>query len=329
MEFSMPSSVCLSKHACAAILVAAAGATTAQPYPSRPIRLVVPFAPGGSADFVGRLVGQKLSETVGQQVVVENRGGGSGMIGNEQVAKSVPDGYTLTIGTLGPFAVNQSLFGKMPYDPVRDFAPVTLTGSASHVLVAHPSIPVTTVKDLIALAQARPGQLTFASSGIGNATHLTGELFKYLAKVNMVHVPYKGGGPAMTDLMGGQVSFSFASMPSALPHVRSGRLRAIAVSAGKRSPAIPELPTVAESGLPGFASEDWQGILAPAKTPPEIVARLNGELQRVLGLPELKEKLIAAGFEARTSTPEGFADFIKAETVKWARVVKEAGIKAE
>ena len=325
----MPSSVCLSKHACAAILVAAAGATTAQPYPSRPIRLVVPFAPGGSADFVGRLVGQKLSETVGQQVVVENRGGGSGMIGNEQVAKSVPDGYTLTIGTLGPFAVNQSLFGKMPYDPVRDFAPVTLTGAASHVLVAHPSIPVTTVKDLIALAKARPGQLTFASSGIGNATHLTGELFKYLAKVDMVHVPYKGGGPAMADLMGGQVSFSFASMPSALPHVRSGRLRAIAVSAGKRSPAIPELPTVAESGLPGFASEDWQGILAPAKTPPEIVARLNGELQRVLGLPELKEKLIAAGFEARTSTPEWFGDFMKAETMKWAKVVKEAGIKAE
>jgi tripartite-type tricarboxylate transporter receptor subunit TctC len=329
MEFSMPSSVCLSKHACAAILVAAAGATTAQPYPSRPIRLVVPFAPGGSADFVGRLVGQKLSETVGQQVVVENRGGGSGMIGNEQVAKSVPDGYTLTIGTLGPFAVNQSLFGKMPYDPVRDFAPVTLTGAASHVLVAHPSIPVTTVKDLIALAKARPGQLTFASSGIGNATHLTGELFKYLAKVELVHVPYKGGGLAMTDLMGGQVSGSFASMPSALPHVRSGRLRAIAVSAGKRSPAIPELPTVAESGLPGFASEDWQGILAPAKTPPEIVARLNGELQRVLGLPELKEKLIAAGFEARTSTPEWFGDFMKAETVKWAKVVKEAGIKAE
>ena len=329
MEFSMPSSECLSKHACAAILVVAAGATIAQPYPSRPIRLVVPFAPGGSADFVGRLVGQKLSETVGQQVVVENRGGGSGMIGNDQVAKSIPDGYTLTIGTLGPFAVNQSLFGKMPYDPVRDFAPVTLTGAASHVLVAHPSIPITTVKDLIALAKAKPGQLTFASSGIGKATHLTGELFKYLAKVELVHVPYKGGGPAMTDLMGGQVSFSFASMPSALPHVRSGRLHAIAVSAGKRSPAIPELPTVAESGLPGFASEDWQGILAPAKTPPEIVAKLNGELQRVLGLPELKEKLIAAGFDARTSTPEWFADFMKAETVKWAKVVKEAGIKAE
>ncbi len=290
---------------------------------------MVPFAPGGSADFVARLVGQKLAESFGQQVVVDNRGGASGMIGNELVAKSAPDGYTLTIGTLGPFAVNQSLFSKMPYDPVRDFAPVTLTGVASHILVVHPSLPVRTVKDLIALAKARPGQLTFASSGIGNATHLTGELFKVTAGVDMVHVPYKGGGPAMSDLVGGQVSFSFASMPSALPHARSGRLRAVAVGAGKRSPAIPELPTVAESGLPGFASEDWQGILTVAKTPPEIVARLNAELQRVLALPELKDRLLAAGFEARTSTPEWFGDFIKSEVVKWAKVVKEAGIKAE
>ena len=314
---------------CAAILAATAGSAVAQQYPNRAIRLVVPFAPGGSTDFVARLVGQKLFESAGQQVVVDNRGGASGMIGNELVAKSFPDGYTLTIGTLGPFAVNQSLFGKMPYDPVKDFAPVTFTGSASHMLVAHPSVPVRTVKDLIALAKAKPGQLTFASSGIGNATHLTGELFKFMAKVDMVHVPYKGGGPAMSDLVGGQVSFSFASMPSALPHVRSGRLHAIAVSAGKRSPAMPELQTVAESGLPGFAAEDWQGILAPAKTPPEIVARLNSELQRVLGLQDIKDKLIAAGFEARTSTPEWFADFMKVEAAKWAKVVKAAGIKAE
>ena len=314
---------------CAAILSVAAGVAPAQQFPSRAIRLVVPFAPGGSTDFVARLVAQRLFDSAGQQVVVDNRGGASGMIGNELVAKSPPDGYTLTIGTLGPFAVNQSLFGKMPYDPVRDFAPVTFSGSASHVLVAHPSIPVRTVKDLIALAAAKPGQLTFASSGIGNATHLTGELFKYLAKVNMVHVPYKGGGPAMSDLVGGQVSFSFASMPSALPHVRSGRLRAIAVSAGKRSPAIPDLQTVAESGLPGFAAEDWQGILAPAKSPPEVIGKLNAELQRVLGLQEIKDKLIAAGFEARTSTPEWFADFMKTETEKWAKVVKAAGIKAE
>ena len=325
----MQSISCLTKYLGAVILIFAAISAAAQQFPNRPLRLVVPFAPGGSADFVARLVGQKLGESFGQQVVVDNRGGASGMIGNDLVAKSAPDGYTLTIGTLGPFAVNPSLFSRMPYDPIKDFAPITLTGAASHILVVHPSLPVRTVGDLIALAKAKPGQLTFASSGIGNATHLTGELFKVTAKVDMVHVPYKGGGPAMSDLVGGQVSFSFASMPSALPHARSGRLRAIAVGAGKRSPAIPELPTVAESGLPGFASEDWQGILVAAKTPPEIVTRLNAELQRALGLPELKERLLASGFEARTSTPEWFGEFIKSETVKWAKVVKEAGIKAE
>jgi len=309
-------------------VIAAAGAH-AQQFPNRPIRLVVPFAPGGSADFTARLIAQKLFDASGKQVVVDNRGGASGMIGNDLVAKSPPDGHTLTIGTLGPFAVNASLFEKMPYDPVRDFSPVTLTGSASHMLVAHPSLPIRSVKDLVALARARPGQLTFASSGIGNATHLTGELFKHTAKVNVVHVPYKGGGPAMSDLIGGQVSYSFASMPSALPHVRSGRLRAIAVSAGKRSPAIPELQTVAESGLPGFASEDWQGILVAAKTPPDIVAKLNAELQRVLALPEVRERLLVNGFEARTSTPEAFVALMKSETEKWTRVIREAGIKAE
>lgn len=329
MNRCLQSTSCLPKYAGAAILAVAAGAATAQQYPSKPLRLIVPFAPGGSADFVARLAGQKLAESFGQQVIVDNRGGGSGMIGNELVARSAPDGYTLTIGTLGPFAVNQSLFGKMPYDPVKDFAPITLTGSASHILVVHPSLPVRTVKELIALAKAKPGQLTFASSGIGNATHLTGELFKVTAHVDMVHVPYKSGGLAMSDLVGGQVSFSFASMPSALPHVRSGRLRGVAVGAGKRSPAIPELPTVAESGLPGFASEDWQGILGPALIPPEIIIKLNAELRRVLELADIKEKLLVAGFEAKTSTPEWFGDFIKAEAVKWAKVVKQAGIRAE
>lgn len=325
----MQSTLCLPKFVGAVILAIAAGSAAAQQFPNRSLRLVVPFAPGGSADFVARLVGQKLAESLGQQVVVDNRGGASGMIGNDLVAKSAPDGYTLTVGTLGPFAVNQSLFSRMPYDPVKDFAPITLTGAASHILVVHPSVPVRTVKDLIALAKARPGQLTFASSGIGNATHLTGELFKVTAKVDMVHVPYKGGGPAMSDLVGGQVSFSFASMPSALPHVRSGRLRAIAVGAGKRSPAIPELQTVAESGLPGFESQDWQGILTAAKTPPEIVARLNAELQRALEHQDIKDKLLVAGFEVRTSTPEWFGNFIKLEAAKWAKVVNEAGIKAE
>ena len=312
---------------CAMLSLLPAAAISAESFPARPLRLVVPFAPGGSADFVARLVALRMFESSGKQVVVDNRGGASGMIGNEIVARSAPDGYTLTVGTLGPFAVNASLFEKMPYDPAADFAPVSLTGTASHILVTHPAVPVATVTDLIALARSKPGQLAFASSGIGNATHLSGELFKHMAKVDMVHVPYKGGGPAMSDLVGGQVALSFASMPSALPHVRSGRLRAIAVSAGKRSPAIPELQTVAESGLPGFASEDWQGILAPAKTPRQIVMLIGGELQRVMALPDIAEKLMAAGFEARTGTPEAFAELMKTETAKWARVVSAAGIK--
>ena len=298
-------------------------------YPDRPIKLVVPFAPGGSADLVGRLLAQKMSESLGQPVLVENKGGASGMLGNEYVAKSAPDGYTLTVGTLGPFAVNQTLYERVSYDNIRDFAPITLTGISSHILVAHPSVPVTNVSELIALAKEKPGQLTFASSGTGNATHLTFELFKARAGIDIVHVPYKGGGPAMADLVGGQVRFSFASMASAVPFVRSGRLRAIAVSGAQRSPLFPDVPTVAESGLPGFASEDWQGILAPAKTPADIVQKLNGDIGRILLLPEVKAKLRAAGFEPKPSTPEWFGQFIQAETLKWAKLLKGIGIKAQ
>ena len=300
----------------------------AHAYPERPIRLVVPFAPGGSADLVGRLLAQQMSESLGQPVVVENKGGASGMLGNDYVAKSAPDGYTLTVGTLGPFAVNQTLYEHVPYDNIRDFAPITLTGLSSHILVANPAVPVTNVNELIALAKQKPGQLTFASSGTGNATHLTFELFKARAGIDIVHVPYKGGGPAMADLVGGQVQFSFASMASAVPFVRSGRLRAIAVSGGERSALFPDVPTVAEAALPGFASEDWQGILAPAKTPPEIVQKLNGEIARILVQPEVKAKLQAAGFEPKPSTPEWFAQFIQAETLKWAKLLKGIGIKA-
>ena len=313
----------------ALVLTFAATLASAQSYPNRPIKLIVPFAPGGSADLVGRLLAQQMSESFGQPVVVENKGGASGMLGNEYVAKSAPDGYTLTVGTLGPFAVNQTLFDHVPYDNIRDFAPITLTGISSHVLVAHPSIPVQNVSELIALAKEKPGQLTFASSGTGNATHLTFELFKARAGIDIVHVPYKGGGPAMADLVGGQVLFSFASMASAVPFVRAGRLRAIAVSGGERSALFPDVPTVAESGLPGFASEDWQGILAPAKTPPEIIGKLNGEIGRILLLPEVKAKLQAAGFEPKPSTPEWFAQFIQAETLKWAKLLKGIGIKAQ
>ena len=302
---------------------------SAQAWPSRAVRIVVPFGPGGSADFVGRLLGQRLTETLGQPVIVENRPGAGAMLGNEVVAKSPPDGYTLTIGTLGPFAVNQSLFRKVPYDSQRDFAPITLTGASSHVLVVHPAMPVKSMTDLIALAKQRPGQMTFASSGIGNATHLTGELFKSMAGLDVVHVPYKGGGAAVADLIGGHVAFSFASMPSAMPHVRAGRLRALAVAPAQRVSTAPELPTVAESGLPGFSSEDWQGVLAPAKTPQDIVMRLNGEIHKVLGAPEVREKLDAQGFQVRLSTPQQFADLIRSESAKWAKIVKEANIRID
>jgi tripartite-type tricarboxylate transporter receptor subunit TctC len=308
-----------------AVLAFAAASASGQTYPTHPVKLVVPFAPGGSADLVARLIGQKLAETWGRQVIVENKGGGSGMIGNDFVAKSAPDGYTLTVGTMGPFSVNPTLFDKMPYDPIRDFAPITLTGIASHVLVANPQVPVRTVGELIALAKAKPGQLTFASSGTGNATHLTFELFKSTAGIDIVHVPYKGGGPAMADLVGGQVAFSFASMPSALPYVQAGRLRAIAVGGATRSPLFPDVPTVAESGLPGFVSEDWQGILAPAKTPAAVVAKLNADLVRTLHTPEMTAKLAGAGFDVKTSTPQEFADFIREDTAKWARVLKRRG----
>lgn len=298
-------------------------------WPSRTVRIVVPFGPGGSADLVARILGQRLTETLGQPVIVENRPGAGAMLGNEVVAKSPPDGYTLTIGTLGPFAVNQSLFRKVPYDSQRDFAPITLTGASSHVLVVHPSMPVKSLLELVALAKQRPGQLTFASSGIGNATHLTGELFKSMAGVDVVHVPYKGGGAAVADLIGGHVAFSFASMPSAMPHVRAGKLRALAVAPGQRVSTAPELPTVAESGLPGFASEDWQGVLAPAKTPQEVVVRLNAEIHKVLGAADLREKLDAQGFQVRLSTPQQFAEIIRSESVKWAKIVKDANIRID
>ena len=318
---------------CMLVLVMAGAAlpavTCAQNYPTKAIRLIVPFPPGGSTDLVGRVLGAKLGEAFAQQVVMENRPGASGMIGNELVARAAPDGYTLTMGTIGAMSVNVSLFKSVPYDPTRDFAPVTLTGNVENLLVVHPSLPVKNVKELIALAAGKPGTLSFASSGIGNAPHLAGELFNQLAKVKMVHVPYKGGGPAMIDLVGGQVSLSFASMPSSLPFAKGGKLRALAVGGAERSPAAPEIPTVAESGLPGFAVIDWQGLLAPAKTPAAVINRLNQESARILNEREVKERLSAAGLQVVTNTPAQFADFIRAEIEKWGKVIRAAGIKSE
>ena len=305
------------------------GIAVAQTYPTKSIRLIVPFPPGGSTDLMGRVLGAKLGEAFNQQVIVENRPGASGMIGNELVARAAPDGHMLTMGTIGAMSVNVSLFKSVPYDSTRDFAPITLTGNVENLLVVHPSLPVRTVKDLITLAAARPGMLIFASSGTGNAPHLAGELFNQTAKVNMVHLPYKGGGPAMIDLAAGQVSLSFASMPSSLPFAKSGKLRALAVGGAKRSPAAPEIPTVAESGVPGFEVTDWQGLLAPAKTPAAVIERLNRETIRILNERDVKDRLAAAGLQVVTSTPVQFADFIRAEIDKWGKVIRSAGIKPE
>ena len=309
-------------------LVSACAAVQAQDYPSRPLRMILGFAPGGSTDLVARVVAQKMAESWGQQVVVDNRPGANGMIGADIVAKASPDGYSLLLSSIGPMAINASLY-KMPYDIVKEFAPVTYTGNVSNVLVVHPGVAANNVKELIALAKAQPGKLTFGSSGTGGAPHMAVELFKLLAQVNVVHVPYKGGGPSMADLVGGQISGSFASMPSAIGFVRGNKLRALAVTALKRSPAAPEVPTIAEAGVPGFSVLDWQGLFTTAKTPPAVVNKLNAEVVRILRLPDVIEKLAIAGVEIQTGTPGEWGDFVKAEIAKWGRVVKEAGVKVE
>ena len=301
-----------------AVMCSLAFAAAAQNFPSRPVRMIVPFPPGGSTDLVARVAAQKLSEVWGQQVVIDNRGGANGMIGADLVAKASADGYTAVLGTIGPFAINAGLY-KMSYDIARDFAPITV----------HPSIAAKDVKELLALAKAKPGQLSFGSSGTGGAPHMAVELFKLLAQVNVVHVPYKGGGPAMADLVGGQISASFASMPSAIPFIKAGKLRALGVSASKRSSALPDTPTVAEAGVAGCAVLDWQGLFTTAKAPPAVVAKFNADVVRVLAMPDVVERLNAAGVEIQTSTPAAWGDFVKTEVAKWGKVVKDAGLKVE
>ena len=301
----------------------------AQTYHAKPIRFIVPFPVGGIADVFARVIGAKFNEAWGQQVVVENRTGAGGNIGAEAAAKSPPDGYTILMGSIGTHAVNVSLFSKLPYDPVRDFSPVSLVMEADGLLVLHPSVPAKSVKELIALARSRPGQLTYASAGNGTAGHLAGELFKIMANVDMVHIPYKGNVPAITDLIGGQTSMLFATMPTVLPQVQAGRLRALAVTGAARSPAAPELPTIAESALPGFDVTNWIGIFAPAATPREIVLKLNGEANRTMQMPEIRSRLTSEGARFTAKTPEEFAAFVKAEIAKWAKVVKSAGIRVD
>ena len=300
----------------------------AQPYPSKPVRIIVNFPAGGVADVYARIIGAKVQEAWGQPVVIENRTGAGGNIGAEAVAKSPPDGYTLNMSAIGPHAVNVSLFSKLPYDPVKDFAAVALVLEAEGLLVVHPSVPANSVAELITYARANPGKLTFASAGTGTASHLAGELFKTMAKVDMTHVPYKGNVPAITDLLAGQTSLLFATMPTVLPHAKTGKLRALATIGAERSRAAAELPTVAET-LPGFEVNNWIGLFAPAGTPAPIVQRWNDEVLRIMQLAEIQARLPVEGARFAPNSPEQFAQFVKSEIAKWASVVKAAGARVD
>lgn len=319
----------LSSCIITALFAIPAIATFAQAYPAKPVRMVVPFPAGGATDIVGRLVAQKLSEAWGQQVIVDNRGGAGGTIGSDVVAKSAPDGYTILVATSSTHAIAPSLYSKLAYDPVRDFTPVTLLASATILLAVHPSVPAKTVKELIALAKGQPKALSFASSGNGGISHLIGEQFKSMAGIQMLHVPYKGDTPALVDLASGQVSLMFGTAVSFLPYVKAGRLKALAVTNPKRSPIVPDIPTVAESGLPGFEALQWFGIFAPAGTPKDIVARLHGEIVKILRVPDVRERLSSLGADVVGNTPEQFAAFQRADAAKWTKVVKESGAKID
>jgi len=301
----------------------------AQTYPAKPVRIVVPVATGGIADYYSRVIARHVSEGWGQPVLVENRPGGGGNIGADLVAKSAPDGYNLVMGFLGSHAVNQFLFAKMPYDTQKDFAPVAMVIEAEGLLAVHPTVQVQTVADLLAMARAHPGKLSYASGGVGTASHLAGELFKSMTKTDMVHIPYKGNAPAIADLLGGQTHLTFATLPTIIPHVRAGKLRGIAVIGSTRSAAAPTLPTVAEAGVPGFSVNNWIGLFARAGTPPEIVRRWNAEVNRIMQLPEVQRRMEVEGERHSPNTPEQFAQFLRAETAKWEKVVKDAGLKAE
>ena len=311
------------------LALALVGITPAQAqYPGKPVRLIVPFPPGGGTDTLARIVGQKLGETLGQQVIIDNRPGAGTNIGAEIAAKSAPDGYTVLMGNIS-HAINVTLYGKLSYDFAKDFAPVSLLASTPNILVVHPSVPVKTVKELVALAKARPGQLDYASSGSGSSAHLAGELFLNLAGVKMTHVPYKGGGPAVIALVGGQCSVGFATTPSVIGHVRSGKMRGLAVTSAQRSPSTPELPTLSEAGVAGYEAGTWYGFLVPTGTSKEIISRLHAESVKLLKLPDVRQRLDNAGFEPIGSTPEEFGAYIRSEIEKWGKVVRTAGVRVE
>ncbi|RJG06788.1 tripartite tricarboxylate transporter substrate binding protein [Noviherbaspirillum cavernae] len=317
---------------CAALIAAfsigALPAHATTPYPTKPVKLIVPFSPGGASDTMARIIAERLAVNLGQPVIVDNKPGAGTMIASEAVAKSAPDGYTLGLAA-SSLTINPALYPKVPFDTVKDFAPVILVSSLVHVLVVRQDMPVKSVADLIKLAKSKPNGLNYGSVGNGTSTHLEMELFKSMSGTEMTHIPYKGSAPALTDMMGGQLQVMFDAAASSMPHVKSGKLRALAVTSAKRSTLLPDLPTVAESGLPGYEAMPWLGILAPAGTSPEIVNRLNAEVTKVLAQPEVKEKFAGLGLEIIGGTPKQFADFIKADLVKWAKVVKDSGAKVD
>ena len=308
-------------------LASPAGAQTSA-YPSKAIRFVVANSPGGGLDVTARAIAPKLINVFGQQVIIDNRAGAAGSLAAEITAKSPPDGYTILMGSIGNLAVNPHLYKGLGYEPLKDLAPVTYAVSGSNVLVVNLSVPAKTLQELIALARAQPGKLTYGSSGAGNAGHLAGELFKSMAKVDMVHVPYKGGAPAMFALIADQVQLVFSSAPTAIPQVKAGKIRALAVTTLKRSAHLPDLPTISEAGLPGYEADNWYGVAVPARTPRAIIDRLNTEVVRALNMPDVKQLLFNQGLEVSTGTPEAFGTYMKSEDIKWAKVIKDAGIVA-
>lgn len=300
----------------------------AQGFPSKPVRMIVAFPAGGGTDIVARIVGQKLTDTWGQQVVVDNRAGAGGIVGAELAARAQPDGYTVFLATTGNLAINPGLYSKLPYDTLKDFAPVTLVVALSFVLVAHPAVPANTLREVMALAKSKPGQLNYASGGSGTASHLGMELFKAMAGVNIVHVPYKGSAPALTDLLSGQVQLALGDGIVTLPHIKSGKLRALAITGARRAVLLPNLPTIAESGVAGYEVMNWYGVVAPAGTRPEIVSLLSVAIAKAVQAPEVKDRLLAQGVEPISNTPAEFGVYLKQEVVKWAKRVADSGARA-
>jgi tripartite-type tricarboxylate transporter receptor subunit TctC len=319
----------MNRSICILLAMAFATAAAAQSFPSKPVRVVITYPPGGSTDVVGRALAAKLTEVLGQQVVVDNRGGAGGIIGSDIVAHATPDGYTVLLGTSAGMSINPLLHKKLPYDVQRDFAPISLVVINPQALVAHPALPANTVQELIKLARTKPGQINYASPGVGSPNHMGMELLKSMTGINVVHVPYKGGGPAMTELLAGQVQLLFNSIPSVLPQVKAGRLKALAVGSARRSPAMPDVPTVAESGVPGYEYATWYGLFAPAGTPRPVIAQLNKAVAAALKNPELAQSLASQGSEPNPTTPDELARFVKSEHDRWSRVVRAAHLTAE